>query len=32
MQLTSLGHAAIEAADGVEALGLLQNVDDIALL
>lgn len=32
MQLTSLGHVVIEAADGVEALGLLQNVDDIALL
>ena len=32
MQLTALGHAVIEAADGVEALGLLHNVDDIALL
>lgn len=32
MQLTGLGHAVIEAADGVEALGLLQHVDDIALL
>ena len=32
MQLTSLGHVVIEAADGVEALGLLENVDDIALL
>ena len=32
MQLTGLGYAVIEAADGVEALGLLQNIDDIALL
>lgn len=32
MQLTALGHAVIEAADGIEALGLLHNVDDIALL
>ena len=32
MQLTGLGYAVIEAADGVEALGLLHNVDDIALL
>ncbi|HAF53697.1 MAG TPA: hybrid sensor histidine kinase/response regulator [Thauera sp.] len=32
MQLTGLGYAVIEAADGVEALGLLQNVSDIALL
>jgi PAS domain S-box-containing protein len=32
MQLTGLGHSVIEAADGVEALGLLRNVDDIALL
>lgn len=32
MQLSGLGYVVIEAADGVEALGLLHNVDDIALL
>lgn len=32
MQLTGLGYVVIEAADGVEAVGLLQNVADIALL
>lgn len=32
MQLTGLGYVVIEAANGVEALGLLQNVSDIALL
>ncbi len=32
IQLTGLGYVVIEAADGVEALGLLQNVADIALL
>jgi PAS domain S-box-containing protein len=32
MQLATLGYAVIEAADGVEALTLLENVDDIAVL
>lgn len=32
MQLTSLGHPVLEAADGIEALALLENVDDIAML
>jgi PAS domain S-box-containing protein len=32
MQLTGLGHSVIEAADGVEALSLLRDIDDIALL
>ncbi|WEN41332.1 Sensor kinase CckA [Thauera sp. GDN1] len=32
MQLTGLGYPVIEAADGVEALALLENIDDIALL
>ncbi|MBN8442878.1 MAG: PAS-domain containing protein [Thauera sp.] len=32
MQLTTLGHPVIEAADGVEALGLLEHVEDIAIL
>ncbi len=32
MQLTGLGCVVIEAANGVEALGLLHNVSDIALL
>lgn len=32
MQLTGLGYPVIEAVDGVEALALLENIDDIALL
>lgn len=32
MQLTALGHPVIEAGDGIEALGLLENVADIAIL
>ncbi len=32
MQLTTLGFAVLEAADGVEALALLENIDDIAVL
>jgi CheY-like chemotaxis protein len=32
MQLTSLGHPVIEASNGVEALTLLESVDDIAVL
>ncbi|TMW71342.1 PAS domain S-box protein [Thauera sp. UPWRP] len=32
MQLTTLGHPVIEAADGVEALELLEHVEDIAIL
>ena len=32
MQLTELGYPVIEAGDGVEALALLENIDDIALL
>ena len=32
MQLTSLGFTVIEAADGVEALALLEHIDDIAVL
>ena len=32
MQLTGLGFAVLEAADGVEALALLENIDDIAVL
>jgi PAS domain S-box-containing protein len=32
MQLTALGHPVIEACDGVEALSLLEHVDDIAIL
>jgi len=32
MQLTTLGMPVIEAADGVEALALLESVDDIAVL
>ena len=32
MQLTTLGCAVLEAADGVEALALLENIDDIAVL
>ncbi len=32
MQLTALGHPVIEAANGVDALPLLENVDDIAVL
>ncbi|ENO78065.1 PAS-domain containing protein [Thauera sp. 63] len=32
MQLTALGHAVLEAGDGVEALALLESVEDIAVL
>ena len=32
MQLTALGHPVIEAGDGIEALSLLENVADIAIL
>lgn len=32
MQLTALGHPVIEAENGVEAIPLLENIEDIALL
>ena len=32
MQLTALGHPVIEAGDGIEALSLLENIEDIAIL
>ncbi|QDF95832.1 hybrid sensor histidine kinase/response regulator [Azoarcus sp. DD4] len=32
MQLTALGHPVIEAESGVEAIPLLENIEDIALL
>ncbi|MFT3759569.1 PAS-domain containing protein [Thauera sp.] len=32
MQLTELGYPVIEASDGVEALALLENISDIAVL
>ncbi|TAH40775.1 MAG: PAS domain S-box protein [Betaproteobacteria bacterium] len=32
MQLAALGHPVIEAGDGIEALNLLENVADIAIL
>jgi len=32
LQLTALGHVVIEAENGVEALPLLENIDDISLL
>lgn len=32
LQLTALGHAVIEAENGVEALSLLENIEDISLL
>jgi CheY-like chemotaxis protein len=32
LQLTALGHPVIEAANGVEALELLRNIEDIAIL
>ncbi len=32
MQLAELGHPVIEASNGVEALAMLQNIEDIAIL